>query len=174
VTTFGVTSVLGTTNNLNPNSVAQGLQYSAPQSGTITSMSVYALGEVNTTGTLYQCIYTDNGSNQPGTILGTTTGVALTSSFPAQWITDTGISVTVVSGTLYWLCAYLVGGSSAAKMYYGALANASYGYFTQQTSPATGFSLISAADGMSIYGTYGLPSGNPPLVGGVYARNRNR
>lgn len=143
--TFGTTSVGG---NSGTTSRQFCVRYAPPESGTITSMSVY--GALNG-GNIGVAIYSDVNS-LPNTLLAQDTATSATNAV-AQWYTNP-ISLQVTNGRNYFLCFW----ADAVFTYYynnvnGTAADGSIGA-TWESWPGT-FTLNSTdVRTVSIYATY--------------------
>jgi len=153
---FGTNTVLGSTFTLNRGGPQWCIRYTPASSGHVYQVSGYLAGQVGTNANYTIDIYSDNGARtQPGSLLASSSSTLITTSLPAQWITLT-ISCDVVKGVDYWLCPRLQNaGASGVTIYADSTVSTSRaGIFTQQSSPASGFSLTADPFGSSIYADY--------------------
>ena len=131
----------GDPNNMNAS------QFTAAKSGTITNLYAY-VGSTSITGSGQMAIYTDNGSNAPGTKIASSASVTVTTGWNAYTISST----SVTAGTKYWLAYNAQGTSSQNNL--NADWSQGNAYFVAQTFgtwPSTW-----TAGGTSYTGTYDL------------------
>lgn len=118
----------------------EAFQYTAKETGTLGELEFRTNATANTGVTsLILGVYTDS-SGTPGSVLGqkTFSGTPGTSS----WIKVSGLSVSIVSGTIYWLALLPIGGT----IHYNT-EKASGGTGDKESSSSSNTSLISTTWG---------------------------
>jgi hypothetical protein len=151
--TFGKTTIGGSSNSGASNPICS--EYSPSGSGTVTSVSWY--GHQTSSGNGQAGIFSDNGSGDPANLLANSSSQTVGTS--DTWNTFP-LSLSVTSGTEYWLCVSLTSnyaqhydaGSSSPNQfrYRSGLQNGTF----YSTWAGTGGSDNSLAWAMSIYATY--------------------
>lgn len=81
--------------------------FTAAASATICRIDIPLYKVGSPTFTMTAVIYTDSGGTQPGTQVGTASGTVdastLGTSEPGTWVSFTGASCAITSGTAYWV-----------------------------------------------------------------------
>jgi phosphatidate phosphatase APP1 len=95
----------------NPSGVAEAFRYTATASGTLTKLSIYVDGN-NSANQIVVGIYTNSGSNHPGTLL---TQATITNPVKPGWNTVTVPSTGVTNGTVYWIAVLGPSGGGTAQ-----------------------------------------------------------
>lgn len=154
--TFGVTSVQSTTENLNYNyKIAS--QVTAPEAGTINSLTYYIDGKASTvgSGTVAAAIYADT-AGKPGALLGSSAAQTIAAGQTASWVTfNLTAPVTTTSGGKYWL-SISAGTKTIVRVYRGTTANTKvWAANSNSVTPTTTFGTANLAAGpLSAYATY--------------------
>jgi hypothetical protein len=107
---FGKTSIGGSSASHSTTNSKMACKYSPTTSGTITSISIYI--SMDGDATIYLGIYSDNAGT-PGTLLGSG---SVATTMAVGWKTVSGLSISVTSGTNYWLM--INWGSQQVTYYY--------------------------------------------------------
>jgi len=127
-------------------------QFTAPQNGIITKVSVFNSGDLYGSNFVVG-IYSDTGSNYPGSKIGQATEVAVSGS--GSWFDSNALSVEITAGSKYWIVSNQNANINNNYDSSGVTKYASLSY--NSTLPAT-FPAISNeyARTYSLYATYTL------------------
>jgi hypothetical protein len=112
--------------------MAEAFQYTASATGTLTRLTIY-LDSSNTATNVVVGLYTDTGSNNPGTLL---TQGTISAPVKGAWNSLTVPSVSVTTGTKYWIAVLGPTGAGAAQ--FRDVASGS----NTQTSAATNLAVL--------------------------------
>jgi hypothetical protein len=83
----------------NPAGLAEAFQYVATAGGTATRLTIY-IESTNTAGTVVVGLYTNTGSNVPGSLMAQAT---LTNAAKGAWNTAPIPPVAITAGATYWI-----------------------------------------------------------------------
>ncbi len=154
--TFGTTTVQSTTENLNYNyKIAS--QVTAPESGTIQSLTYYIDGKASTvgSGTVAAAVYAD-AAGKPGALLGSSATQTVPAGQAAGWVSFSLTSpVSTTADGKYWL-SISAGSKTIVRIYRGTTANAKvWATNAGNVTPTTTFGTANVAAGpMSAYAMY--------------------
>jgi uncharacterized protein YjiK/methionine-rich copper-binding protein CopC len=110
VVPIGTPTVLSNRDS-NSAGTAEAFQYTASASATVTSLSIY-LDTNNSATRVIVGIYSNNTSNNPGTLLGQAT---ITAPRAGAWNTVAIPGVSITSGTRYWIAVLSPSGSGTVR-----------------------------------------------------------
>jgi hypothetical protein len=129
------TQTIGANLDANSAGLAEAFQYTASASGTVSQLYFY----VDSSSTATQVVvglYTDTGSNNPGTLL---TQGTINNPVKGAWNSITVTSVGVTAGTKYWIA--VLGPNGAGIVWFRDVANGSKAQTSAQSTltalPAT-------------------------------------
>jgi hypothetical protein len=111
--------------------MAEAFQYTATASGTVNKLYIYVDGSSTATQVVVG-LYTDTGSNNPGTLL---TQGTINSPIASAWNLVTVPTATVSSGTVYWIAA--LGPSGAGIVRFRDVASGGRAQVSTQTTLTT-------------------------------------
>ena len=146
--TFGYTSTSGMSTWAGSASSIYPTRFAAPSSGGLSSITFFATGIAGSV-TGNAGIYAD-ASGLPGALLAQGTPQTLMDG--QNTFSSLSASVSIVSGTNYWLAFEMTGGS----FYYGGTGLRGWGSATCCTMPSTVTVLGTAASSYAIYATYSV------------------
>ena len=170
--TFGITTIGGSTNSASSPRLQK---FTAPEDGTITSISSYRQ-QSSSSSTIQSAIY-DDDAGVPGNLLAISSDtVSVTTT--AGWYTNV-ISCAVVSGSVYWIGSRVPNVSGSEFIFYTTGGTSQHsgtnsGTFTDPWDGTLGFFPLDGL--MSVYATY-TPAesggaGRPTATGRLIATGR--
>jgi hypothetical protein len=80
-------------------------QFTAPEDGTITDMSIYSRHD-DPGNKVTAAVYSDSGSDTPAALLGYVTRTDIPGDNVYRWNDFTGFNIEITEGQKYWLCLH--------------------------------------------------------------------